>query len=654
LPGLTEAGDGGDALEFNSVSDVIADHVSALWSFNDDLSILNSTNVTVQWSILSDTISNQPAANGALLRYGSGPVSLHHDLFADNITGSPRLGDNIALDFVDNVIYNWVTNAGYSSAADISSNPAGFTNRLNYVCNYLIAGPNTITTNIAFWGGTNATWLFQTNNFLDGDKNGVLNGADGEWNLFTNWNGFTNLYTATNQFPLPPISVDEAYQAYEKVLDFAGVSMFKRDPAETNVVENVRRQTGVIVTAPGVLPTISTNLIFLYNAQDGIPDFWKRTYGQIVTNRFNNYQPDGSGYSELEEFDNWLAGPHALTVTNTPVGIDLQKLFGKTGNLCFWLTNAIHGTVYLTNVLDAYTNQGQFSNSIAIFTPTNNAGTNYSGFASFDVYVTNNDTVAYFGPVIVNVFVSAVQPTYAEQAGYLTQAVPATNSIGAYTTIWYLISVPTNAVQATNTLLMAGAPVNLLYSSNQPPTTAYPSDFGLLADSTNGSAVINAGGAPLPPVLVPGAEYFLGVQNTNSFATNYAVQVTFDKVAVPPVIIIVNPGQPVTNVIPPAASSPGAGYAGGASGSGDSNPVYYGFFAPPNSVAATNTLLFATGGSASVWFNQNAAPLQGSPGDYELITNYNGTTPISAVLYTNAASSPYFVPSQLFYIAITN
>jgi subtilisin-like proprotein convertase family protein len=659
---IIQGGFGGDTLQFNAVSNVIADHISALWSYNDGLSVLDSSNVTVQWSIISDSLlaTNIPPPNGALVRYGGGTVSLHHNLFADNYTGSPRLGDNVSLDFVNNVIYDWVTNAGYSSASDIFTELSGFTNNLNYICNYLIAGPSTITTNIAFWGGTTNTWLFQTNNFMDSDQDGVLNGADGEWNMFTNWNGSTNLYTATNQFRLPPVCVDEAYLAYEKVLDFAGVSMFRREPAETNIVENVRTQTGGIISVPGLLPTISTNLIFQYNAQDGIPDFWKITYGQIITNQYNNKLLDASGYSELEEFDNWLAGPHALTMTNTPVGVDLQKLFGKTGNLSFWLTNAVHGTVYLTNVLDSYTNQGVFSNSIAIFTPTNGApgGTNYSGLASFDVCVTNNDTVGYFGPVTVSVFVSAVPPMYSEQAGYLTQNVPVTNSIGAYTTIWYLISVPTNAVQATNTLLSAGAPVNLLYSSDSPPTTAYPipTDFELLGASTNGSAVINSSGAPLPPILVAGGIYYLGVQNTNNFATNYAVQVDFQTVTLPPGVIVINPGQPVTNIMPPSATSPG----GAGSGGGfvvTNNPVAYGpIFVPPNAVSATNTILFATGGPVSMYFNSNTVPNLGSgPGDVTLVSSYEGNTPTNSVLILSGSNgNPQLIPGETYYIELYN
>ena len=650
-------GFGGDALQFNAVSNVIADHISALWSSNNDLSILNSSNVTVQWSILSDSISNQPAPNGALVRYGSGTVSLHHNLFADDQTGSPRLGDNVSLDFVNNVIYNWVTNAGYSSSNDIIDNPNGFTNYLNYIGNYLIAGSNTITTNIAFWSGTTNTWLFQTNNFIDSDQDADLNGANTKWAMLTNWDGFTNYYTSTNQFRLPPVTVDEAYQAYEKVLDFAGVSMFKREPAESNIVENVRKQAGAIVTVPGLLPTVSTNLIFQYSAQDGIPDFWKITYGQVITNDYNNYQPDATGYSELEEFDNWLAAPHALTYTNMPVGVDLQKLFGKTGDLSFFFTNAIHGTVYLTNVLGSYTNTGVYSNTIAIFTPTNGpGGTNYYGFASFGVYVTNNDTVGYFGPDTVSVFVSAVVPTYSEQEGYLPLYVPITNNVPPNTTEWYTINVPTNAIQATNILLSSGAPVNMWYSANTPPTLVYPNDFEMLKASTNGVSIINISGAPLPPVLVPGGTYYLGIQNTNNFATNYAVQVNFQTISIPPGIIIIGPGDPQTNIMPPSVTSPGAASPGGGPYYSTNNEIAFLIFVPTNAVSATNTLLFSLNGATSMWFNSNSVPGFGTaPGDVELIPSYEGTTPTNIVFTLSGGNGiPQLIPGEVYYIGLDN
>jgi subtilisin-like proprotein convertase family protein len=640
-----QSGGGAYSLQLNTVSNVIGDHLSITWSTNDNLYIANSTNTTVQWSIISDSIHGANGfGSGTILDTNNGGISLNHNLYADNAYANPQLNGNVTLDFVDNVIYDWGTNAGISA----NDSPDTFTNYLNYACNYVIASTNSLTNYIAFWGGTTNTWIYQTNNFIDSDTNGILNGANTQWNMFT------NQFTETNQFPLPQPSVDEAYLAYEKVLDFAGVDLFKRDFIDSNIVENVRQQDGSIISSPGGLPTLSSTLIYLDSVNDGVPDFWKITFGQAITNKENNSVVDASGYSELEEFDNWLAIPHALTYTNQPVGVNLQKLFGRTGNLSFFLTNADHGTVYLTNVLGSFTNTSTFSNSIAIFTPTNEPPftTNYSGFGSFGVVVTNNDTLAYFGPVPVSVFISAVPPSFSEM-GTLTNGT--TNVISANSIVWYLINVPTNAVEATNSLLYAGAPMNLWYSTNVPPTTINPGDFELLSGSTNGLAVINVAGAPLPPVLKPGGTYYLGVQNTNSFPTNYAVSVTFDTPFPPIIIIIITPGQPITNVIPAAASSSGAiSPAGSAEGSSEdsSNPTYIGVLVPPNAVSATNTLLFATGGTASLWFNQNNPPLAGFPGDFELIANYNGTTPINVVLTTN--STPSIIPGQVYYLAITN
>ena len=92
LDGVAVASSGGlgGSLQFNAVSNVIADHVSASWSTNAELAVFNGTNVTVQWSILADSLYgfNSPGL-GSLLREGGGTLSLHHNLYADNYTGSP-------------------------------------------------------------------------------------------------------------------------------------------------------------------------------------------------------------------------------------------------------------------------------------------------------------------------------------------------------------------------------------------------------------------------------------------------------------------------------------------------------------------------------------------------------------------------------------
>ncbi len=358
-----------DSLDFENVSNVVADHVSAEWSYNNLVSVLNSSNVTVQWSILSDSlyVTNNPAPMGSLLRFGNGALSFNHDLYADNYTGNPRLGDNLSLDYVNNVVYDWGTNAGFSTN---DSALGGFTNNLNYDCNYIIAGSNSLPNNIAFFGGTPNTWIYQTNNVIDSNTNGILDGADTQWAMFT------NQFTKVGQpFPLIPVPTDEAYLAYEKDLDFAGVDLDKRDPADTNIVSNVRQQTGTLISSPSVLIPGDIGLPYLDTDQDGLPDFWEITFGQppyVPSNNTASTNVNYLGYTTLEEYENWLAAPHALTITNTPVGVDLQQLFGESGHLSFFVTNVVNGSVNLTNVIGSVTNTGPYSNSIAVFTPTNN------------------------------------------------------------------------------------------------------------------------------------------------------------------------------------------------------------------------------------------------------------------------------------------
>jgi len=553
----------GGSLQFNAVSNVIADHISTSWSTNADLAVLTSTNVTVQWSIMADSLytTNSSPTNpptGSLLRQGSGALSLHHNLYADNYAGSPQLGDNLTLDFVNNVIYNWGFRPGWSDGlSDLTDfSPGGCTNQLNYVCNYLIAGPDTAIfaaknyniTNIAFFGGqTNAlaaTWIFQTNNFIDSDTNGVLNGAD------TGWGMFTNDYTRfSHAFPTPPVGVDEAYQAYEKVLDFAGVNLALRDPADTNIVTSVRTQTGRLISSVPTLAGLNSTLPYLDTDQDGIPDFWESTFTPtLLYIPSNNNDRNGDGYTDLEEYNNWLAGPHALTTVTNPVAVDLYQLCGESGHLAFFVTNAVQGFVYLTNVLGSVTNTSAiWSNTIAVFTPTNSAATNYYGYAAFDCYVTNLDTAGYFGPVTVSVIVSAKPITL--NSNFPPVITPLISGLDDPTNYggsqFFSIVVTTNDVGALFELDTPTGPMAMVlsdtlplpslssyeYYTNQPPSPAnlqiavltnslpvplHPGTWYMAAVNESGSNVVYTAKISLLTSLLPPALSF----PTNGFVTN--------------------------------------------------------------------------------------------------------------------------------------
>jgi subtilisin-like proprotein convertase family protein len=112
----------------------------------------------------------------------------------------------------------------------------------------------------------------------------------------------------------------------------------------------------------------------------------------------------------------------------------------------------------------------------------------------------------------------------------ITNNVPTTNSVPSNSFAYYTVTVPTNADYATNRLLFASLPVNVWFNQYVPPTGLYPTDFLLITNATNGTSILSAG---TTPPLVPGATYYLGVQNTNSVPVNFGLEVDFHLV-IPP------------------------------------------------------------------------------------------------------------------------
>jgi len=514
---------GFDALRFITASNLIADHVSATWAPRQVVSALDSTNLTVQWSVIAEQLYDTSASDlfdGTQLRLGHGSLSFHHNLYADNNAGSPHLADNVSLDFVNNVIYNWGTNSGFSSV-DPTNNPNGATNQLNYTCNYLIAGPHSFQPWIAFHSGSTNTWMFQTNNLIDTNYDGVLNGGYTQWEMFTN--RITNQITQlTVPLPLVRVGTDEAFKAYERVLAFAGNALMARDAADTNIVNGVRTQTGTIIssqTQVGGWPALASTAPPLDSDQDGIPDYWEITFGQDPTNA-SDFLPSthSPGYSDLEEYLNWLAGPHAVTTNNGPVAVDLYKLSGNTGHLAFFVTNAVNGTVYLTNVLGSVTNTGPLSNSIAIFTPTN-----ASPYASFDYYITNTDTMAYFGPVTVSVVVSSV-PVTTGTIITLTNLVPYTNLTVTTGLDYYRYDVSTNCYGVKYEILNPSGDVNLYARYGLPlPMLGTPSDTSTNGGTTNELILVLTNTAP---VSFTNGWWYLAVSNASGAPVSYTILVT--------------------------------------------------------------------------------------------------------------------------------
>jgi hypothetical protein len=113
-----------------------------------------------------------------------------------------------------------------------------------------------------------------------------------------------------------------------------------------------------------------------------------------------------------------------------------------------------------------------------------------------------------------------------------TNGVPQTNTSFGGQTVFYQVNVPGNVDFDTNSLFaVSGGNLNVWFTTNAPPTISNPNDTLLLAGTNSGSVTLNTTSAP---PIIDGKTYYLGVQNTNTFAVTYGVEVDFHFVITAP------------------------------------------------------------------------------------------------------------------------
>jgi subtilisin-like proprotein convertase family protein len=101
-----------------------------------------------------------------------------------------------------------------------------------------------------------------------------------------------------------------------------------------------------------------------------------------------------------------------------------------------------------------------------------------------------------------------------------------TNTILPCQTSDYVVDVPPNASFAANTLVSATAPVNVWFNqTGRPGNGANPGDYELITNATSGRFTLTS--STVPP-LVPGATYYLSIENPCINNTNVTVVVQVD------------------------------------------------------------------------------------------------------------------------------
>ena len=305
-PGGKRGSQAFDAMGVVNSHNVIFDHCSFSWGNDEVCSLVVSRGtrlerVTLQWCIISEGLDWYDHSMGFAVDSKDGAVSLHHNLFAHNGTRNPRIGGwpghSIVADVRNNVFYNWRSWCGYGG------DPQEGTIHINYIGNYLKPGPSTPTaySRTAFLSGGRTTSIYSRGNHLHRQTDI----SDHELIDVQLHGG----HLVARPFPVARVETDTAQEAYRRILVSAGAMLPRRDAVDQRIANQVAKGTGKIIqtqTEVGGWPRYqtATSERGIDTDRDGMPQVWERTHGLNPERADANEDPDGDGYTNIEEFLN--------------------------------------------------------------------------------------------------------------------------------------------------------------------------------------------------------------------------------------------------------------------------------------------------------------------------------------------------------------
>lgn len=338
----------GGSIGIENASNWIIDHCTFGWSGEENMTIYDNQNTTIQWCVVHEGLYDAGHLKGARsygAQWGGQNATFHHNLFAHNNSRTPRFNGarsndlNVLIDYVNNVNYNWgKSNSCYGS--DIEK----ISNRTNFVNNYYKPGPARPGTSSSFftqssYGGlaTKVAMWYMAGNRIEGSANAAKNtnnylGLDMSAYPSTVRADSTLFVSATPFSISKPVVTETAQQAYLSVL--AGAGAFPRDPVDLRIVNEVRSGTasgkgtspsspflnqakGIIdhPSAVGGYPTYNTYNTILDSDADGMDDAWEQSKGLDPSNPLDRNTLVTSGYTALEVYLNSLVGEEIPFVT---------------------------------------------------------------------------------------------------------------------------------------------------------------------------------------------------------------------------------------------------------------------------------------------------------------------------------------------------
>lgn len=357
--GETNVGRRDDALGGNPVGNIIVDHTSTSWGLDENFSMyrhmfdpgdgskeekLGTVNITIQNCIYAESLDYWNHAFGSTT--GGENSSLIRNMWADNTGRNPSVGWNGVYTFVNNVVFNWHHR---------SMDGGDYTTNFNVINNYFKPGPVTPKNEPV------GHRILKPESGRSKLKQKVFGRVYASGNIMEGypdvtkdpWNGgiqvegeggkelpdagkYKDFMKSDVPFPMPPISIMTAEQAYHWVPENAGATLPHRDAVDIRIAKQV--ETGKIeykemktdtdfqfkvrklprdsyklgiITAPwqvGGYPEYK-GTPYKDSDNDGMPDSWEAAHGLNPHDAgdASKLAKNGGGYTNIEVYLNTVA-----------------------------------------------------------------------------------------------------------------------------------------------------------------------------------------------------------------------------------------------------------------------------------------------------------------------------------------------------------
>lgn len=354
----------GNAMGMSGANHAIVDHCTAAWGTDETVSGRGAQNISFQYSGIFEALgitghkNYDDGTNHGYAATIDGRIgSWHHNLLLNCEGRNWSMGGGMdaqnipigGLDLFNNVCYNW-----HGRTTD------GNCHMVNFVGNYYKMGANTSKQTLFTQdfedainpAGTDQAYVYGNirENKDHTQTTSGLNNATG--------NKPTSYPYIVNE-PLFPsyATIHTAKEAMKIVTSYAGATMPQRDEQHIRVIKETLSGTHTYTgSKSNIKGEIDTEADITEHAagkgwenypeeqrgadwdtdQDGMPDWWEQLTGSNPSAANQNDDPDGDGWTLLEDYLDFMAHPYLLVSQGATGVLDVKPYFagfyGQNGN----------------------------------------------------------------------------------------------------------------------------------------------------------------------------------------------------------------------------------------------------------------------------------------------------------------------------------